>query len=151
MAQESKSCLVEEEDPFILHSQHHCYWCPGDARSQDISSHGTDLVWPECSGFINRRVKLKASSSHSSAKQGISWMQHSRQSPEYLNTRAQIQYKDHISRYGNSHYKDKMRPSYFIMGIPMLVRQHLYIESVLSTFFSNNQMTEYRWYSKEHY
>ena len=33
MAQESKSCLVEEKDLFILHSQHHCYWCPGDARS----------------------------------------------------------------------------------------------------------------------
>ena len=62
-------------------------------------------------------------------------MQHSRQSPEYLNTRALIQYKDHISRYGNSHYKDKMRPSYFIMGIPMLVRQHLYIESVLSSLY----------------
>ena len=31
---------------FILHSQYHGCWCPGDARSQGISSHGIDLVLP---------------------------------------------------------------------------------------------------------
>ena len=41
------------------------------------------------------------------------------------------QYKDCLSRYRDSHYEDKMvsRPSYFIMGIPMLVKQCLYIET----------------------
>ena len=37
------------------------------------------------------------------------------------------QYKDHLSRYVDSHYTDKAA---FIMGIPMLLRWHLYIEMV---------------------
>ena len=31
---------------FIQHNQYHGYWCPGDARSQGISSHGIDLIYP---------------------------------------------------------------------------------------------------------
>ena len=34
-------------DVFILYIQHHGYWCPGDAKSQGISSHDTDLLSPE--------------------------------------------------------------------------------------------------------
>ena len=30
----------------ILYSQYHCCWCPGDVRSQAISSHDIDLVKP---------------------------------------------------------------------------------------------------------
>ena len=29
-----------------LHSQYHGWWCPGDVRSQDISSHDIDIVKP---------------------------------------------------------------------------------------------------------
>ena len=35
-------------------------------------------------------------------------------------------HKGHRSRYGDSHYKDKMVIHIFIMGIPMLVRWHSY-------------------------
>ena len=31
----------------ILHSQYYGCWCPGDVRSQGISSHGIDLVKPK--------------------------------------------------------------------------------------------------------
>ena len=30
----------------LLHSQYHCCWCPGYARSQGISNHDIDLVMP---------------------------------------------------------------------------------------------------------
>ena len=45
---------------------------------------------------------------------------------------AQSQYKEDLSRYGDFHYKDKTVaiPSYH-NGNPMLVRRHLYIETVL--------------------
>ena len=39
--------LVEDKDPLILHSQYHCCWWPGNARSQGISNHGIDLFLPE--------------------------------------------------------------------------------------------------------
>ena len=29
---------------FIVNIQYHVYWCPGDVRSQGISSYGIDLV-----------------------------------------------------------------------------------------------------------
>ena len=38
---------MENNDLFILHIQQHSCWCPGDARSQFISSHGIDLVCVE--------------------------------------------------------------------------------------------------------
>ena len=42
--------------PLIPHSQYHGFWCPGDARRQDISSHVTDLIPPEYSSFSTRRI-----------------------------------------------------------------------------------------------
>ena len=39
------------------YSQYHGCWCPGDARSQDISSHGIDLVIQKYSTFSTSRVK----------------------------------------------------------------------------------------------
>ena len=41
-----KPYLKQDKDLPILHSQCHGCWCPGDARSQDISSHDIDLVKP---------------------------------------------------------------------------------------------------------
>ena len=37
---------MEDNDSFILHDQYHGCWCPGDFRSQDISSYGINLVCP---------------------------------------------------------------------------------------------------------
>ena len=58
-----KSVVLEDTDPFILHIQYHGCWCPGDARSQGINSHGIDLVILESSvstpkglKFIMRRI-----------------------------------------------------------------------------------------------
>ena len=39
-----KSFLKLEKDLHIPYSQYHGCWCPGDVRSQGISSHDTDLV-----------------------------------------------------------------------------------------------------------
>ena len=41
-----KSLLLEDRDPFIMYIHYHCCWWPGDARSQGISNHGIDLVFP---------------------------------------------------------------------------------------------------------
>ena len=41
-----------------LHSQCHCHWWHGDARSQVISSYSIDLVVPERSGFSIRRASV---------------------------------------------------------------------------------------------
>ena len=39
------------KDLFILHSQCHCCWCPGNKGCQGIGSHGIDLVFSECFGL----------------------------------------------------------------------------------------------------
>ena len=55
-----KSVTLEEKDPFILLIQWHGCWCPGDARSQGISSHDINLVLSEystCSSFNFRSIK----------------------------------------------------------------------------------------------
>ena len=39
-----KSFHIEDKGLFILYSQYHCCWCPGDVRSQGISSPDIDLV-----------------------------------------------------------------------------------------------------------
>ena len=39
-----------------LHNQYHACWCTGDARSQGISSHGIDLVFPVYTCFSTARV-----------------------------------------------------------------------------------------------
>ena len=39
------------------HSQNHACWCPGNARSQDISNHDVDLVQPRLLGPHMLRVK----------------------------------------------------------------------------------------------
>ena len=41
-----KSFLKYDQDLYILHSQYHGCWCPGDVRSQGISSHDIDLFIP---------------------------------------------------------------------------------------------------------
>ena len=41
---------------FILQNQSHGCWYPGEARSQDISSHGIDPFLPEYSRSSTRRV-----------------------------------------------------------------------------------------------
>ena len=58
-ATQMKLCLLrvpENEDPFILRSQKHGWWWPGDARGQVINRHGIDLVILEYSRFRFRRV-----------------------------------------------------------------------------------------------
>ena len=44
--------------PLFVHSQYHGCWWPGDARSQDISSHCIGLVCPDDSSFSTRRVNV---------------------------------------------------------------------------------------------
>ena len=44
-------------DPFLLHGKYHGCWCPGDIRSQGISSHGIDAVLSEYSGSSTSGVK----------------------------------------------------------------------------------------------
>ena len=36
----------EDTDDLILYGQYHSHWCPGDAISQGINTHGIDLVPP---------------------------------------------------------------------------------------------------------
>ena len=47
---------MKDKDLFILHTQYHSCWWPGDARSPGISSHGTGLIIPEYSSFITRMI-----------------------------------------------------------------------------------------------
>ena len=42
----------------MLCSQYHVCWCPGDIRSQGISSHGFDQVWMEYSIANKQRVNI---------------------------------------------------------------------------------------------
>ena len=49
MAQIVEILSYGRKDLFILHSQYHGCWCPGDARSQGISSQGIGVVIPEYS------------------------------------------------------------------------------------------------------
>ena len=53
-----KSFLRVDKDLFILHSQYHGCWWPGDARSQGISNHDIDLFLSEYSSFRAVRVKI---------------------------------------------------------------------------------------------
>ena len=46
-----RSFFMEDEDPFILHTQDHGCWCPGGSRSQGINSPNIDLVNPEYSSL----------------------------------------------------------------------------------------------------
>ena len=50
---------------------------------------------------------------------------------DHHNLRVLFQFQDCLLRYWDYHYKDKtvVRASHFIMGIPILTRQHLYIET----------------------
>ena len=48
--------LLEDRAPLILHIQYHGCWCPGDTRSQGISSHGIGLLLLEYSSFSTRKV-----------------------------------------------------------------------------------------------
>ena len=49
---------MDDKDSSIIRIQCHGSWCPGDARSQDITSYGFDPVHPEYSGPITRRVNV---------------------------------------------------------------------------------------------
>ena len=50
-----KCFFMEVKNLFILHSQHHGCWCPGDFRSQGISSNGIDLVLLQYPSLSTRR------------------------------------------------------------------------------------------------
>ena len=50
--------IVEGKNPFILHSQYHGWWCPGNTRSQGISIYDIYLVLLEYSSFSPWRVKV---------------------------------------------------------------------------------------------
>ena len=52
----STTFLMEDKDTCKLRSQLHCCSCPGDARSQDISSNGIELVLQEYSRTSTRRL-----------------------------------------------------------------------------------------------
>ena len=54
--QQLKSFLVEDKDPFILPSQYHVCWWPGDIRSQGISSNGIDLSYHSIFSFSPSRI-----------------------------------------------------------------------------------------------
>ena len=50
---------MEDKDMFILRNQEWGCWCPGDAMSQGINSHGSDRVSLEYFRISTRRVKMK--------------------------------------------------------------------------------------------
>ena len=60
-----KPFILEDQGLFILHTQYHCCWCPGDTRSQGISSHGIDLAIPEYSRLSTRGVNKSYSAMES--------------------------------------------------------------------------------------
>ena len=51
-----KYSLTKDKDDFTLWGQYHGCWCHGAARSQGISSHVTDQIILEYSGFTTRWV-----------------------------------------------------------------------------------------------
>ena len=51
------SSLIEENNPFVLQSQNHCYWWPCDARNQVRNSHGINIIVPEYSSFDSSIMK----------------------------------------------------------------------------------------------
>ena len=53
-----KSSLMEDQGFFILQSQYHGCWWPGDRRNQGISSHDVGLVCLEYSSFSTRSVNI---------------------------------------------------------------------------------------------
>ena len=55
-----KSFLKQDEYLHILHSQYHYCWCPGDLRSQGISSHDIDQDKPRLLGPGTLRVNITA-------------------------------------------------------------------------------------------
>ena len=38
---------IVDKNPFILYSQYHGYWWPGEARGQGINIYGNSLLLPE--------------------------------------------------------------------------------------------------------
>ena len=48
--------VVGDKYPFVLHSQHHSFWCSGDTGIQVISCRHTDLVPTNYSGLSTRSV-----------------------------------------------------------------------------------------------
>ena len=48
-----KFFLMWDKDLFILHSQYHDSWCPGDIKSPGISSYAIDLVFLGYSCFLH--------------------------------------------------------------------------------------------------
>ena len=47
---------MEDRNMFILQSEYHGCWWPGNARSQAISSNNIDLVIPDYSSFLNKGI-----------------------------------------------------------------------------------------------
>ena len=54
---------MDNKDQVILCRQYHGCWCPGDARSQDIGSHGIDL---EHSDFSSKKIDIFINLYHAS-------------------------------------------------------------------------------------
>ena len=47
---------MEDKEPFIIHSENHGYWWPGDASNLVINSHGIDVVLPKYACLNTRMV-----------------------------------------------------------------------------------------------
>ena len=68
----------------------------------------------------------------------------------WVQCQALFQYKDCLSGYGNSHYNDDNTVIiFFIMGIPILIRVHLYNTELSPGGWFNIKMTSYQ-YRKSH-
>ena len=50
--------LMKEKSPVIWHGHKYGCWCPGDARSQCIGSHGIGLSFLRYFGFRNRGITI---------------------------------------------------------------------------------------------
>ena len=86
-----KSSLAENKDAWILYSQYHSCWWPGDSRSHGICSNGIDLVMCKYPYLSTTRVKgsnlvfKKASFAKSSFEKLINTSQRARLTDMYCN------------------------------------------------------------------
>ena len=95
---------------FIVYSQYHGCWCPGDARGQGINSNATDLIFMES--------LASAPGPHLNINTVFPGM-----------GIPMLKLLDHII---------------FNMGIPMLVRYHLYIDK------AHCRVDLYHWFNMPH-
>ena len=55
MVQEVEILPREDTGPIFLHINYHRYWCPVDARGQNIGNHVIDIVFPQYFQFHQHR------------------------------------------------------------------------------------------------